>query len=72
MSAARDDGASGTWRSAQEPVLAIRDFSVVYRTKGGDVRAVDQVKQRRRLLAGLSLGHPLVRLDGVEDLVADP
>ena len=43
MSAARDDGAPGTWRSAQEPVLAIRDFSVVYRTKGGDVRAVDQV-----------------------------
>src|SRR5580693_5916876 len=26
-----------------EPVLDIRDFSVVYRTPGGDVRAVDRV-----------------------------
>jgi peptide/nickel transport system ATP-binding protein len=26
-----------------EPVLAIEDFSVVYRTPGGDVRAVRQV-----------------------------
>jgi oligopeptide/dipeptide ABC transporter ATP-binding protein len=50
MSAARGDRAAGlgdaplsTVQSAMEPVLAIRDFSVVYRTKGGDVRAVDQV-----------------------------
>jgi oligopeptide/dipeptide ABC transporter ATP-binding protein len=28
-------------RSATDPVLAIRDFSVVYRTEHGDVRAVD-------------------------------
>ena len=28
---------------AREPVLEIRDFSVVYRTPGGDVRAVDRV-----------------------------
>src|ERR1700723_2765157 len=26
-----------------QPVLQIRDFSVVYRTPGGDVRAVDRV-----------------------------
>jgi peptide/nickel transport system ATP-binding protein len=29
--------------SGSQPVLQIRDFSVVYRTPGGDVRAVDQV-----------------------------
>ena len=29
--------------SSSEPVLDIRDFSVVYRTPAGDVRAVDQV-----------------------------
>jgi oligopeptide/dipeptide ABC transporter ATP-binding protein len=29
--------------AGSEPVLDIRDFSVVYRTPGGDVRAVDQV-----------------------------
>ncbi len=28
---------------ARQPVLQIRDFSVVYRTPGGDVRAVDRV-----------------------------
>ncbi|HUZ24810.1 MAG TPA: ABC transporter ATP-binding protein [Streptosporangiaceae bacterium] len=37
------DGVLNSGRSAMEPVLAIRDFSVVYRTSGGDVRAVDQV-----------------------------
>ncbi len=30
-------------RAIGEPVLSIRDLSVVYRTLGGDVRAVDQV-----------------------------
>jgi oligopeptide/dipeptide ABC transporter ATP-binding protein len=30
-------------RAVDEPVLSIRDFSVVYRTSGGDVRAVDKV-----------------------------
>ena len=30
-------------RASGEPVLSIRDLSVVYRTLGGDVRAVDQV-----------------------------
>jgi peptide/nickel transport system ATP-binding protein len=29
--------------TAQGPVLEIRDFSVVYRTTGGDVRAVNHV-----------------------------
>jgi oligopeptide/dipeptide ABC transporter ATP-binding protein len=43
MSAARGDGIDSTGRGAWEPVLAIRDFSVVYRTRGGDVRAVDHV-----------------------------
>ena len=37
------DAVLGARRSSLEPVLSIRDFSVVYRTKGGDVRAVDQV-----------------------------
>jgi oligopeptide/dipeptide ABC transporter ATP-binding protein len=36
-------GASGHGRYAGEPVLSIRDLSVVYRTIGGDVRAVDRV-----------------------------
>ncbi|HMG65165.1 MAG TPA: ATP-binding cassette domain-containing protein, partial [Streptosporangiaceae bacterium] len=43
MSAPRRDGAPDAGRSGRDPVLAIRDLSVVYRTKGGDVRAVDQV-----------------------------
>jgi oligopeptide/dipeptide ABC transporter ATP-binding protein len=43
MSAPRRDGAPGVGRSPRDPVLSIRDLSVVYRTKGGDVRAVDQV-----------------------------
>jgi ABC-type dipeptide/oligopeptide/nickel transport system, ATPase component len=30
-------------RPGQDPVLDIRDLSVVYRTPGGDVRAVDKV-----------------------------
>ena len=34
---------AGTYPSGSQPVLQIRDFSVVYRTPGGDVRAVDQV-----------------------------
>ncbi|HEY2638748.1 MAG TPA: hypothetical protein VGI66_02530, partial [Streptosporangiaceae bacterium] len=29
--------------AGQNPVLDIRDLSVVYRTPGGDVRAVDKV-----------------------------
>ena len=29
--------------AGSEPVLDIRDFSVVYRTPSGDVRAVDRV-----------------------------
>ncbi|HEY2315729.1 MAG TPA: ABC transporter ATP-binding protein [Streptosporangiaceae bacterium] len=33
----------GRGRFAGEPVLSIRDLSIVYRTPGGDVRAVDQV-----------------------------
>jgi oligopeptide/dipeptide ABC transporter ATP-binding protein len=33
----------GRGRTAAEPVLAIRDLSVAYRTAGGDVRAVDSV-----------------------------
>jgi oligopeptide/dipeptide ABC transporter ATP-binding protein len=43
MSAASSHGAVSTERSPLEPVLSIRDFSVVYRTRGGDVRAVDHV-----------------------------
>jgi oligopeptide/dipeptide ABC transporter ATP-binding protein len=43
MSAPRRDGAPDGGRSPRDPVLAIRDLSVVYRTKGGDVRAVDHV-----------------------------
>jgi len=35
--------APGPGAPGQDPVLAIRDLSVVYRTPGGDVRAVDQV-----------------------------
>src|ERR1700691_499322 len=34
---------AGTYPSGSQPVLQIRDFSVVYRTPGGDVRAVDRV-----------------------------
>jgi len=36
-------GQAGHGRFAGEPVLSIRDLSVVYRTMAGDVRAVDQV-----------------------------
>jgi oligopeptide/dipeptide ABC transporter ATP-binding protein len=36
-------GRGGYGRLAGEPVLSIRDLSVVYRTMSGDVRAVDQV-----------------------------
>jgi oligopeptide/dipeptide ABC transporter ATP-binding protein len=36
-------GQAGHGRLAGEPVLSIRDLSVVYRTVTGDVRAVDQV-----------------------------
>jgi oligopeptide/dipeptide ABC transporter ATP-binding protein len=36
-------GQGGHGRFAGEPVLSIRDLSVVYRTVAGDVRAVDQV-----------------------------
>jgi oligopeptide/dipeptide ABC transporter ATP-binding protein len=43
MSAPRRDGPPDAGRSPRDPVLAIRDLSVVYRTKGGDVRAVDRV-----------------------------
>ncbi len=44
MSAAPDPGTPAPARArGPEPVLDIRDFSVVYRTPGGDVRAVDQV-----------------------------
>jgi oligopeptide/dipeptide ABC transporter ATP-binding protein len=44
MSAGPDPGTPAAIRaSGTEPVLDIRDFSVVYRTPGGDVRAVDQV-----------------------------
>jgi oligopeptide/dipeptide ABC transporter ATP-binding protein len=35
--------AQSTRQSPAGPVLAVRDFSVVYRTPGGDVRAVEQV-----------------------------
>jgi energy-coupling factor transporter ATP-binding protein EcfA2 len=35
--------APGPGVPGQDPVLQIRDLSVVYRTPGGDVRAVDQV-----------------------------
>jgi oligopeptide/dipeptide ABC transporter ATP-binding protein len=38
-----DDPALGAGPAAAGPVLDIRDFSVVYRTRGGDVRAVQQV-----------------------------
>ena len=37
------DGPGGRGRVAGEPVLSIRDLSVVYRTVAGDVRAVDRV-----------------------------
>jgi oligopeptide/dipeptide ABC transporter ATP-binding protein len=36
-------GGAGHGRFAGEPVLSIRDLSVVYRTMAGDVRAVDRV-----------------------------
>jgi oligopeptide/dipeptide ABC transporter ATP-binding protein len=44
MSAGPSPGTPAAVRATgTEPVLDIRDFSVVYRTPGGDVRAVDQV-----------------------------
>jgi peptide/nickel transport system ATP-binding protein len=39
----RADSAGGPALPSVGPVLAIRDFSVVYRTPAGDVRAVDKV-----------------------------
>ncbi len=44
MSAGPSPGTPAAVRATgTQPVLDIRDFSVVYRTPGGDVRAVDQV-----------------------------
>jgi oligopeptide/dipeptide ABC transporter ATP-binding protein len=46
MSRPAADGQRGTGSSPGglgDPVLSIRDFSVIYRTPGGDVRAVDKV-----------------------------
>jgi oligopeptide/dipeptide ABC transporter ATP-binding protein len=43
VSPAASNGPSSTGPTQSGPVLDIRDFSVVYRTRGADVRAVDKV-----------------------------
>jgi len=39
----RQPGSDGSFAGLSDPVLSVRDFSVVYRALGGDVRAVDKV-----------------------------
>ena len=61
------DAPGSRGRSSADPVLSIRDLSVVYRTVNGDVRAVDQVSldlHERRIEPELSATQHSRNADG--------